>query len=48
MSKACTAVGVYSKGSDGAQVTLAEAWNGTAWSVQSTPNPKGTTISSVH
>ena len=35
----CTAVG-YSV-SDGKLVTLAERWNGTDWTVQSTPNPTG-------
>jgi hypothetical protein len=34
----CEAVGQYS-GNSGAQLTVAEAWNGTAWKVQSTPNP---------
>ena len=37
-ASACTAVGYYVN-STGAQVTLAETWNGTAWSVQTTPNP---------
>ena len=36
---ACTSVGFY-VGPAG-QVTLAEGWNGTAWQVQSTPNPAG-------
>src|SRR6266568_3723522 len=35
---ACTAVGSYQTRS-GRHVTLAERWNGTAWSVQATPNP---------
>ena len=35
---ACTAVGSYSAGRD---VTLAQRWNGTGWTVQSTPNPTG-------
>jgi hypothetical protein len=37
---ACTAVG-YSQGSASASTkpTLAEVWNGTAWSIQDTPNP---------
>jgi hypothetical protein len=39
-STACTAVGYYRK--TGAYLTLAERWNGTAWSVQSTPNLSGT------
>jgi hypothetical protein len=41
---ACTAVGFYVTG-NGTQVTLAEAWNGTAWRIQSTPNPSGATAS---
>jgi hypothetical protein len=33
-------VGLYSP--DGStQLTLAEAWNGTSWSIQATPNPSG-------
>jgi hypothetical protein len=39
-SAACTAVGNYAT-STGTLVTLAEAWNGTSWSLQSTPNPAG-------
>jgi hypothetical protein len=40
---ACTAVG-YSQGSASASTkpTLAEAWNGTAWSIQDTPSPAAT------
>jgi hypothetical protein len=38
-TSACTAVGYYYKRSG--QVTLAESWNGSKWSVQATPNPKG-------
>src|SRR5947209_3840531 len=30
-----------------AQVTLAERWNGTGWSVQRTPNPSGALVSSL-
>jgi|HubBroStandDraft_4_1064222.scaffolds.fasta_scaffold55237_1 hypothetical protein len=37
---ACTAVGSYTN-SAGTEVTLAEGWNGTAWSIQTTPNPTG-------
>jgi hypothetical protein len=37
---ACTAVGGYTN-SSGASVTLAEAWNGTAWTIQPTPDPTG-------
>ena len=36
----CTAVGLYINGSS-AYVTLAEAWNGITWAIQSTPNPSG-------
>jgi hypothetical protein len=39
-ASACTAVGGYSKGT-AANVTLAERWNGTTWSIQHTPNPTG-------
>jgi hypothetical protein len=39
-SNACTAVGGYDNSSD-VEVTLAEAWNGTSWSIQTTPNPSG-------
>jgi hypothetical protein len=45
-SEACTAVGNYHN-STGAMVTLAERWNGTAWSVQTTPNPTGATSISL-
>jgi hypothetical protein len=37
---ACTAVGNY-KNSAGRQVTLAERWEGTRWTIQATPNPTG-------
>ncbi len=43
---ACTAVGWYYNTSD-AELTLAEAWNGTAWTIQTTPNPTGTTGSQL-
>jgi hypothetical protein len=39
---ACTAVGSYTD-STGTQLTLAERWNGTAWAVQTTPEPSGAT-----
>ncbi len=42
----CIAVG-QDKGSGGRLVTLAEAWNGTAWSVQSTPVPAGARLSGL-
>jgi hypothetical protein len=37
---ACTAVGVYLSGGT-TNDTLAERWNGSAWTVQTTPNPVG-------
>lgn len=43
-STACVAVGGYVN-SSGAEVTLAETWNGTEWAVQPTPNPTGSTLS---
>ena len=43
-TSACTGVGWYET-SPGAYETLAEAWNGTAWAIQSTPNPSGATAS---
>jgi hypothetical protein len=39
-SSACTTVGFYINSSE-IYVPLAERWNGTAWSVQSTPTPTG-------
>ncbi len=45
-STACTAVGIYTN-SSGVGVTLAERWNGTEWSIQSTPNPTGAEGSSL-
>jgi hypothetical protein len=45
-SKACTAVGAgYSN--TGTSVTLAEHWNGANWAIQPTPNPAGSTQSSL-
>src|SRR4029077_941553 len=41
---ACTAVGYYENGS-GVIVPLAERWNGTEWSIQTTPSPSGATES---
>jgi len=43
-SATCTAVGDYVNGS-GNYVSLAETWNGTTWTAQSTPNPTGATVS---
>jgi hypothetical protein len=45
-SVACTAVGYY-KNVAGAEVTLAEAWNGTRWVLKATPNPAGATASEL-
>ena len=39
-SKTCTAVGASNTGPLG-DLTLAERWNGTRWSIQPTPNPAG-------
>jgi tripartite motif-containing protein 71 len=36
----CTAVGFYKTGAE-AMATLAEHWNGTAWSIVTSPNPAG-------
>ena len=36
----CVAVGYYNNSSGGA-TTLAEQWNGTAWTIMNTPNPAG-------
>ena len=41
----CTAAGSSVGG--GATKTLAEKWNGTSWSIQGTPNPSGSTSSSL-
>ena len=38
----CVAAGSYGN-SSGAMVLLAEAWNGTKWSIQATPSPAGST-----
>jgi hypothetical protein len=37
-SEACTAIGWYTN-STGSHLTLAERWNGKAWTIQETPNP---------
>ena len=41
-ASACTSVGSYQT-AEGVPVTLAEAWNGSSWSIQPTPNPSGST-----
>ena len=43
---ACVAVG-YSISTSNAVTTLAEQWNGSAWSILSTPSPLGSVISSL-
>ncbi len=43
----CTAVGSYTN-SAGAQVALAETWDGTAWTIQNTPNPSGASSSTLN
>jgi hypothetical protein len=40
-ARACTAAGTST--SSGLDRTLAEAWNGTSWRIQATPNPAGAT-----
>jgi hypothetical protein len=45
--RACTAVGDYYQNGTGFNLTLAEAWNGQVWSIQSTPDPAGTTTSAL-
>ena len=42
----CIAVGSYNTAA-GTQQTLAEAWNGTHWAIQKTPNPSGATSSNL-
>lgn len=41
----CTGVGSWVSGSGGSNRTLAEIWNGTSWSIQTSPNPAGATFS---
>jgi hypothetical protein len=40
----CTAVGSFTRVPYGSARTLAEVWYGAAWSLQSTPNPGGSTV----
>jgi hypothetical protein len=44
---ACTAVGHYTD-TNGSQVTGAEAWDGSTWTTQASPNPSGATNSSLN
>jgi hypothetical protein len=43
-AESCTAAGHY-QNSSGVNVTLVEVWNGSTWTVESTPNPEGATES---
>jgi len=45
-ARTCTAVGLFTNAS-GTDVTLAEAWDGTAWTIQSTANPPRATFSEL-
>ena len=38
---ACTAIGDYSTSSAGNELTLVQAWNGSKWTIQPSPNPTG-------
>lgn len=42
---ACTADGSWVSSGGGSNMTLAETWNGTSWSIQGTPNPSGAIFS---
>jgi hypothetical protein len=44
---ACAAVGSYYINTSGDVVTLAQAWNGTSWKIEATPNPAGSTLSEL-
>ncbi len=41
----CTAAGSRLSSLGGSNMTLAEAWDGSSWSIQGTPNPAGATFS---
>lgn len=41
----CTAAGSWVSSGGGSNQTLAEAWNGTSWSIQGSPNPSGASFS---
>jgi len=43
----CTAVGSWVSGTGGANQTLVEDWNGSAWSIASSPNPLGSTYNAL-
>lgn len=45
-TSSCSAVGSWvSNSGGGSNLTLAEEWNGSAWSIQSSPNPSSSTFS---
>jgi hypothetical protein len=44
---ACTAVGSYYIDTSGVVVALAERWNGSAWALQTTPDPAGSTLNEL-
>src|SRR5919201_345683 len=44
-ASACIAVGHYDHAGD--TLTIAERWNGTSWTIQSTPNPAGATATQL-
>jgi len=46
-STECTAVGSYEPNPPDSPVPLAERWNGTEWSIQTTPTPEGAKASSL-
>jgi hypothetical protein len=46
-ASACTAVGFYQNPLESLEGTLAERWNGTSWTIQSTPNPSGSSLSDL-
>jgi hypothetical protein len=43
---ACTATGQYGN-SSGIPLTLAERWDGTSWTIESTPNPTGALVTNL-
>jgi hypothetical protein len=44
---ACTAVGSYYIDTSGVVVTFAEGWNGSSWTLQTTPDPGGSTLNGL-
>jgi hypothetical protein len=47
-ASSCMAVGLYEDAAAPTGVPFAEVWNGTAWTVGTTPNPKGGTNSGLY